>query len=197
MCIHCYSCDKHNCPLCLCECWTHPFQCIDGSDCYNNHITTLANKLQTQYEDTEVDGYPTYSSDNNTPNQVSNQDDFLVDKPIKRQKRLANNNKPTGKNILTPPKKIRFTSPERTNVRSTIRRPKSQILSMITDIHQLRYAPEPLATMTSHFQLIHQSTNETSIWISLTNTSGRKIRPDIFQKTIRILYQYTKVKTFI
>jgi hypothetical protein len=37
--------------------------------------------------------------------------------------------------------------------------------NQINDIRQLRYAPEPLATMTSHLQVLHQSHKENSIWI--------------------------------
>jgi hypothetical protein len=36
--------------------------------------------------------------------------------------------------------------------------------------------------MTSHFQSLHQSAKENSIWTSLTNTSSRKTRPDLIQK---------------
>jgi hypothetical protein len=73
----------------------------------------------------------------------------------------------------------------------------NQILSVAESIHQLRYAPEPLATLTSHLQILHQSAKENSIWISLTNTSSRKTRPDLFQKILQIAYQYKPVKMFV
>jgi hypothetical protein len=104
---------------------------------------------------------------------------------------------PQGKQFSLPPKRHIIHLLKEQNSPPLSDDQQNQILNIATDIHQLRYAPEPLATMTSHFQLLHQSQKENSLWISLTNTSSRKTRPDLIQKVMRVLYQYKPTKTFI
>jgi hypothetical protein len=104
---------------------------------------------------------------------------------------------PQGKEFSLPPRRYILHLQKDQNEPPLSDQQVNQILSVAESIHQLRYAPEPLATLPSHLQILHQSAKENSIWIQLINTSSRKTRPDLFKKILQITYQYKPVKMFV
>jgi hypothetical protein len=104
---------------------------------------------------------------------------------------------PQGKEFSLPPRRYILHLQKEQNEPPQSDHQVNQILPIAESIHQLRYTPEPLATLPSHLQILHQSAKENSIWIQLTNTSSRKTRPDLFQKIIAVTYQYSPIKMFI
>jgi hypothetical protein len=73
----------------------------------------------------------------------------------------------------------------------------NRINTLVADIYTLRYAPEPLARLTSHIQIMTSNTVKNALWISLTNTSSRIARPNIIQRILHILNQYKLSQTYI
>lgn len=127
MCLHCHECSIHNCPLCMCVCWTHPFQCIDSEDCYNTFIENHITKLRNKFDDFEVNSYSqTTTSTPTTTSKVSTDDVIYLGGTDRHKKRLASNNKPPGKRVqstspsvhITPAKRQRRTSPIRSTSKS-------------------------------------------------------------------------------
>jgi len=164
MCIHCYTCETHHCPRCLCSCWDHPFQCQDQEDCYNNHISNHINQLQNKFEDYEVDGYPTH-----TPEEQVSNDVIFVEQPNPDKKRLANHNKSTGQAIQSTTKMICNTPAKTKRESSTVRRPTKS-----TSKPSNRYSPTKIRPRTSR-------NNDESL-PSSSSKCKRKLNLDITHK---------------
>jgi hypothetical protein len=62
-----------------------------------------------------------------------------------------------------------------------------ELTAFLNDCHHPAAAPEPLITLTSHFQLFRHILNTKKLFISLTNTSSRKTRQEIFLRTLQLL----------
>jgi hypothetical protein len=63
----------------------------------------------------------------------------------------------------------------------------NELRTFLNRTHHASSAPEPLNKMTSHYQLHHHILNKNLLFISLTNTSSRKNRQEIFLRSLDIL----------
>jgi hypothetical protein len=121
-------------------------------------------QLQTKFDDSEVDGYPTSS-----PEQVSEQHGIPMVEPDTNQKRLARHNKPSRKTNLTSSETICPTPTKRKRLSTSIRRPTK---SNSKSSHG--HSPARIRTRTS-------SNNDQSLPSSSTKCK-RKLNLDIVNK---------------
>jgi hypothetical protein len=91
---------------------------------------------------------------------------------------------PTDKTITLPPRRYILITKTTHEISD---HQLQEATAMIEEFHTLSRAPEPMARYTSHLQIFYVVEDRSLIVISLTNTSSRIIRQQIFTQLLRIL----------
>lgn len=91
---------------------------------------------------------------------------------------------PQNKNITLPPRRYILIAMALKEIQEPL---PSSLITIIKYLHHHAAAPEPLNQYGSHFQIFRHQVNTKKLFISLTNTSSRKIRQQLLLQTLQHL----------
>jgi hypothetical protein len=173
------------------HCWPHNAQCINNTECEKFTLEQLQQGntfgFPEEYEEQPNHGTIGVSDFVHIippPPEFRDNDNFFMDSPSPKQTTMADIHNPAGENNKLTAAEIHTYVHDRETFDPTTDRGDEQFL---TEFHTLISAPEPLATLTSHFQILKLKADPLMIAISLTNTSSRDLRQRIFLTVLQIL----------